>query len=50
MITITETIKVRQMCQHLLKCKGAPCHPLDGVDRRRQTATYVLAILDGVIE
>ena len=48
MLTQTEEIKVRQLCLHLLDCKGGRCHPKAGTVQRMQTAMKVLDILDGV--
>ena len=47
MLTQTEEIKVRQLCLHLLDCKGGRCHAKDGKEARRQTAMMVLDILGG---
>ena len=50
MLNDTEQSKIRRVCLHLLSCRGAPCHEVDGVERRRQAATHVLHILDGGTE
>ena len=48
MLNDTEEIKVRQICLHLIRCKGGRCHGKDGVAKRRQSAMLVLDVLDGV--
>ena len=50
MLTTNESTLIRRVCLHLLACTGGPCHDVDGVERRRQTATLVLTILDGGTE
>ena len=50
MLSHNEATTIRRICLHLLACKGGPCHDVDGVERRRQTATLVLTILDGGTE
>ena len=47
MLTTNEATLIRRVCLHLLECTGGPCH---GVERRRQAASQVLDILDGVTE
>ena len=50
MLNDNEASKIRRVCLHLLACTGQPCHDDAGVDRRRQTATRVLHLLDGGTE
>ena len=50
MLNDNEASKIRRVCLHLLACTGQPYHDDAGIERRRQTATLVLTILNGGTE